>query len=173
MSFKPGIDGKVNCIDLKQRATFLNHLDFAQEGFFMFKHILVPVDLDEKDSVLKAISVASDQAKLYSAQLTLVSVTGGLQAKMSHSSVKYAQLLGEFAAEQAAEHGVKINSHVYGVPDPSVEVDRKLLEAISDFEADLVVMATHQPGWVEYFIDSHGGRLATHAPVSVFVVRDT
>ncbi|WP_338549351.1 universal stress protein [Roseovarius phycicola] len=139
----------------------------------MFKHILVPVDLDEKDNVQRAIAVASDQAKLYSAKLTLISVTGGLQAKMSHSSVKYAQLLGEFAAEQAAQHGVKINSHVYGVPDPSVEVDRKLLEAIVEFEADLVVMATHQPGWVEYFIASHGGRMATHAPVSVFVVRDT
>jgi len=138
----------------------------------MFKHILVPVDLAEKSSVLRAVSVASDQAKLYSAKLTLISVAGGLQAKVSHSSVKYAKLLGEFAEEQGTQHGLKINSHVYGVPDPSVEVDRKLLEAITDFDADLVVMASHQPGWVEYLIDSHGGRMATHAPVSVFVVRD-
>lgn len=138
----------------------------------MFNHILVPVDLAEKGTVLRAIAVASDQARLYSAQLTLVSVTGGLQAKVSHSSETYARLLAEFAAEKAEEHGVRMESRVYDVPDPSVEVDRKLLEAIGDLGVDLVVMASHQPGWVEYLVNSHGGRLAAHAPVSVFLVRE-
>ena len=138
----------------------------------MFKHIMVPVDLAEKDRWTQAINVAADQAKHYGAEITLVSVTGGIQAKVSHSSDKYADLLAEFAAGIAQSHGVTVQSRVYDVPDPSVEVDRKLLDAIEDTGADLVVMATHQPGWVEYLVNSHGGRLAAHAPVSVFVVRD-
>ena len=138
----------------------------------MFRHIMVPVDLAEKERLGAAIRVAADQARHYGAKMTLVSVTGGLQAKVSHNPGRYAELLGGFAAEVADRHGVAVDSRIYDVPDPSVEVDRKLLDAIEETGADLVVMATHQPGWVEYLVNSHGGRLAAHAPVSVFVVRD-
>jgi nucleotide-binding universal stress UspA family protein len=65
-----------------------------------------------------------------------------------------------------------MESQAYEAPDPAVEVDRKLLAIIQESGADLIVMATHQPGWIEYLVNSHGGRLASHAPVSVFVVRD-
>lgn len=137
----------------------------------MFTHIMVPVDLSERDTLGKAIAAAADQARLYGARMTFVSVMGGLQAKVSHSTGKYARLLAEFAAEMEVAYDVAIGNRVYDAPDPSVEVDRKLLLAIEDLRADLVVMASHQPGWVEYLVNSHGGRLAAHAPVSVFVVR--
>jgi len=138
----------------------------------MFQHILVPIDLAYKEQWTRAIAVAADQARHYGATITLVSVTGGIQGKVSHSSERYAGLLAEFAAEIADQQGVEVHSRVYDVPDPSVEVDAKLLEVIAEIGADLVVMATHQPGWLEYLVNSHGGRLASHAPVSVFVVRD-
>jgi len=138
----------------------------------MFKHIMVPVDLAEKESSSQAILVASDLSDYYDAQMTLVSVSGGLQGKVSHSGEEYARRLALYADEIAAKRGGPVSSQTYNVPDPSVEVDAKLLQAITDLEADLVVMASHQPGWVEYLINSHGGRLASHAPISVFIVRD-
>jgi nucleotide-binding universal stress UspA family protein len=138
----------------------------------MFTHILVPVDLSEKQMIAKAVRVAVDQARHYEAKLTLVSVVGGLQAKVSNSSGEYARQLAEYADEITIANGIIPETMIYEVPDPSVEVDRKLLQVISDTGADLVIMATHQPGWVEYIVNSHGGRLASHAPVSVFVVRD-
>ena len=138
----------------------------------MYSHIMVPVDLAEKEGLQKAVQVAADLALHYGARMTLVSVSGGLQGKVSHSHAEYGRRLALYADEIAAEHGIHVDSLNYGVPDPSVEVDQKLIQAIDDLAADLVVMASHQPGWVEYFINSHGGRLASHAKISVFVVRE-
>jgi len=138
----------------------------------MFKHIMVPVDLAEPDKVGRALSVAADLARHYGAPMTLVSVSGGLQGKVSHSHEEYGRRLAAFAEKIARAEAVEVGSLNYGVPDPSVEVDHKLMQAIDDLGADLVVMATHQPGWLDYIVNSHGGRLASHAPISVFVVRD-
>ena len=77
-----------------------------------------------------------------------------------------------FADEIAKANAIAVESRNYGVPDPSVEVDRKLIQLIEELDVDLIVMASHQPGWVEYIVNSHGGRIASHAPISVFVVRD-
>jgi len=138
----------------------------------MFTHILVPIDLSEKQAIRKATDIAADQARHYKARLTFVSIVGGLQAKVSNSSREYERKLAEFARAVGEANNIEIESRIVEVPDPSVEVDRKLLEVITETGADLVVMATHQPGWIEYLVNSHGGRLASHAPVSVFVVRD-
>ncbi len=138
----------------------------------MYKHIMVPVDLGEKDRLQKAVQVAADLTQHYKARMALVSVSGGLQGKVSHSHAEYGRRLALYAGEIAAAHTIQVDSVNYGVPDPSVEVDQKLIEAIGDLGADLVVMASHQPGWVEYFVNSHGGKLASHAKISVFVVRE-
>lgn len=139
----------------------------------MFKNILVPVDLSDKKVLEKAINVAVDQARHYDANLTLVSVVGGLQAKVSNSSVNYQRRLAEFANEISKAHNnIAIKSQIYEAADPSVEVGRYMMKAIEETSADLIIMATHQPGWIEYIVNSHGGHLATHAPISVFVVRD-
>ncbi|UXX84846.1 hypothetical protein [Roseovarius pelagicus] len=38
----------------------------------MFQHIMVPVNLAEKDALARAIEVSCDLAKLYGAPLTMV-----------------------------------------------------------------------------------------------------
>jgi nucleotide-binding universal stress UspA family protein len=103
---------------------------------------------------------------------TLVSVTGGIQPKVTHSTGEYRALLREFAAGiEAAHPGTEIATLVHDVPDPAVQVDGVLIRTAGDIGADLVVMGSHRPGWAEYLVNSHGGRVASHAPVSVFVVR--
>ena len=138
----------------------------------MYTHIMVPVDLADTEPLAKALSTAADLARHYEARLTLVSISGGLQSKVSNSSTEFSQRLADFAEEISDKHGVKFGSRNYSVPDPSVEVDKMLIRAIEELGVDLTVMASHQPGWLEYVINSHGGRLASHAPTSVFVVRD-
>ena len=46
-----------------------------------------------------------------------------------------------------------------------------LRKAIEEVGADLVVMATHIPGAAEHLFASHGGSVAAHAKISVFLVR--
>ena len=138
----------------------------------MFKHIMVPCDLAAKEKWAKAVKVAGDLARRHGSRMTLISVSGGINGKVSHSIAEYRRLLSAYAAQVEQAEGIDVDSKVYDVPDPSAEVDRKLIEAIEDTGADLIVMASHQPGWVEYLVNSHAGRVAAHAPVSVFVVRD-
>jgi nucleotide-binding universal stress UspA family protein len=45
------------------------------------------------------------------------------------------------------------------------------MKAIDKIGADLVVMASHKPGFLEHIFSSHGGYIAQHATCSVFVVR--
>ena len=162
------------CFDPEQgKRIVLFVISIARDGRMrMFKHIMVPVDLAEKETLKKAVRVAADLAKHYDARLTLVSVSGGLQGKVSHSNKEYGRLLSLYSDEIAMANSIKVDNVNYSVPDPSVEVDQKLIHAIEELDVDLVVMASHQPNWVEYIINSHGGKLASHARISVFVVRE-
>lgn len=138
----------------------------------MFTHIMVPIDMAETEQSQHSVSVAAEFTRHFGARLTFISITGGLQGKVSHNHTRYAARLAEFAAGVGSEHGIEVETRCDSVPDPSVEVDRKLREAIVELGVDLVVMATHQPGWTDHIVNSHGGRLARYAPVSVFLVRE-
>lgn len=54
-----------------------------------------------------------------------------------------------------------------------MELDDRLLEAIRDTGADLVVMASHPPGIGDklHIIHSNGANIVKHSNVSVFIVR--
>ena len=50
-------------------------------------------------------------------------------------------------------------------------MDRVLMKAVADTNADLVVMASHAPGLMDYVFSTHAGHMAIHSKASVFVVR--
>ncbi len=137
----------------------------------MFKHVMVPVDLAGREKLQTAVAVAADQARHYNAKLTLVSVSGGVQPGASTSEHKFHDILDQFAAEVAQQHGIEVEAKMVHSADPTAEIDRLLLRMIEETGADLAVIGSHQPGWSDYIFNSHGGRLASHAPISVFVVR--
>ena len=55
--------------------------------------------------------------------------------------------------------------------DTTIELSTLLLDCAERTGADLIVMASHTPGWLEHVFHSNAGYIACHAPVSVFVVR--
>ena len=138
----------------------------------MFNHIMVPYTLAERRKWARAVKVAADLARRYQARITLVTVGGGLHGPKVQFSQDDARLLEAFAAGIAETEGVDVATRTYNVGDPSVDLDRTLIEAIDDIGADLVVMASHKPSWIDYLVRSHGGKMAARAKVSVFVVRD-
>lgn len=137
----------------------------------MFKQIMVPVDLVHTDKLQKALDVTGDLAKLYGATVHVVSVGGDLPGSLGHNPSEFAGTLEAFAAELEARDGVRVQSHPLISNDPSVDTTGQLMTAIKDIGADLVVMASHQPGMMEHIFASHGGYIAQHAHCSVFVVR--
>lgn len=137
----------------------------------MFNHIMVPVDLVHKDKLQKALDVAGDLAKRYSAPVHVVTVTGDLPGPLGHSPAQKIEALTAFANELKENYGVDVEAHPVMSNDPATDTTRRLLAAIDDIGADLVIMASHQPGIMEHIFNSHGGYIARHARCSVFVVR--
>ncbi len=137
----------------------------------MFSRIMVPIDLAHQDALGKAVDIACSMAREHKAELCFVSISGELPSEIARSSGEYREKLQAFAERKAQEYAIPTQALTLASPDPGAEVDRKLLRAIEDIGADLVVMASHQPGLMEYIFSSHGGYIAAHAKVSVFVVR--
>jgi nucleotide-binding universal stress UspA family protein len=137
----------------------------------MYTKIMVPVDLAHSDRLEKAITTATDLAKQYSIPVCFVGVTPETPSEVAHTPEEYATKLKAFGAAQAQAHGVEIETAAYAGHDPAADLDKRLIAAAADNAADLIVMASHVPGFPEHIFASNAGAVASHAEVSVFVVR--
>jgi len=137
----------------------------------MYKTIMIPVDLEHQDQLGKALATGADLAKHYKAELYVVGVTGTAPGRVAHNPAEYEQELAAFAAEQSAEQGTEFKAKAMTSNDPAVDLDDTLEQAASEINADLVVMASHIPGFADYIFAPRAGYLASHSSLSVFVVR--
>ncbi len=137
----------------------------------MFKKIAVPVDLAHTDKLGKALGVAADLSKHYGASVHLIGITATTPTPVAHNPKEFADKLAAFAADQAKNHGVTLQSHFTTSNDPVRDLDDVLNAKIHELGADLVIMASHIPHFREFVFASNAGFLAGHTDVSVFVVR--
>jgi nucleotide-binding universal stress UspA family protein len=132
---------------------------------------MVPVDLAHPDRLDKALDAAAGLARQQGSEIVYVGVTAETPGKVAHSPDEFASKLDDFASKQASERGVSAKAHAMVSHDPTVDVDDTLLAAIDETDADLVVMASHVPNVADFLWPSNGGKVASHAKVSVMLVR--
>ncbi len=137
----------------------------------MYRKIVVPVDLAHVGHLDKALKTGADLAKHYGVPLVYVGVASTVPDEVSRTPEEYAKKLEAFAAEQAKAHGIEATSHPLVSADPQGDLNTLLRNAIDRLGADLVVMASHAPSWLDWLLPSHGGSVAEHSEASVFVVR--
>jgi nucleotide-binding universal stress UspA family protein len=137
----------------------------------MYTKIVVPIDLTHAETLEKALAVSADLARHYHAELHYVGVTASTPGAIAHNPEEFAAKLQAFAAEQGAARGVDITADAVTSPDPVRDLDDTLRRTVDELGADLVVMASHVPGFAEHIFASNAGYLANHASVSVLVVR--
>ena len=137
----------------------------------MYSNIMIPVDLRHADQMDKALSVAVDIAKLYGAKAHIVGVTPPSPTEVARTPADYAEKLAAFAAERSKALGVAFTPHSEIGHDVAVDLDDVLERAAEAIGIDLIVMASHVPGFAEHFFASNAGYLASHASMSVLVVR--
>ena len=137
----------------------------------MYRNIVVPVDLAHVDQLEKALITAADLCRHYQARVTLVGVTASTPSETAHNPEEFEDKLQSFAAAQSEQLDVTFECRAISIPDPGVDLEKALDRVIHDLNADLVVMASHVPGFRDHFFRSHGGYLASHTDVSVFIVR--
>ncbi len=137
----------------------------------MYKTIMVPVDLAHADRLDKAVGTAAGLGKLHGANVHLVGVTSSAPGAVAHTPAEYADKLKAYVAEQSGKYDYPLQDHVVHCNDPAVELDDALKKAGEEMGVDLVVMASHVPGFMDHLFHSNAGHLATHTDISVFIVR--
>lgn len=138
----------------------------------MFKHIMAPVDLLHIERLERALAVTAEEARHHGASVTFVSVTIAGPSRVASGPEEFRAKLEQFVATQNRLHGIAARAHPVFSNDPTTDVDDALLNAVETLGADLVIMASHEPGLIEYFWPSNGGKIASHSKASVFLVRD-
>ncbi|KAA2317153.1 universal stress protein [Pseudooceanicola sediminis] len=137
----------------------------------MYDRIAVPVDLAHPDRSEKALKSAAALSRSFSADVIVVGVTSALGSEVAGDPKEFANRLAEFANERSGALGLDLRSHVVISHEMEVEVDQELLRAIEETGADLIVMASHAPKLTDLLWPSNGGRVASHARISVMLVR--
>ena len=137
----------------------------------MYRKILVPVDLAHLDALERALKVASDLGQHYETEICYLSVTQSTPSSVARSPEEYEQKLEAFAKEQANTQGRPVSAKVLMSAEPAGELEDKLIHAIDDQGADLVVMGTHHHGKHDIIMPSNGSHVAKETNASIFLVR--
>ena len=137
----------------------------------MFSKIMVPVDLAHIERLDRALGCAADLARHYGSPIVYVGVTSSGPTPLASNPQDFDVKLKAFAQGEAEKNAVEASAHTSIAHDLTTEVDDALLRAVDETGADLVVMASHVPGAIDYIWPSNGGKIASHAGFSVMLVR--
>ena len=138
----------------------------------MTKRILVPVDLDHTDKLGKALDLAGQTAKETGATIVYAGVVDAIPTMSAHTEgEKLSERLEAFAETQAKFYGIRTSDHVALRGDLHLNVGKDIIKSAKDTDCDLIIMASHLPGMKEHLFASNAGYVASHAPMSVYVVR--
>ena len=133
--------------------------------------IMVPVDLAHKDALVSAINEAGALAKAKGAKLIAVGVTGSAPTEAAHTPSEFEDKLRQYAQEIEEMTGVPTQSMAIRDNDVAANLGEVLIRAADDMRAEMVVMQSHIPGFIEHVFSSNAGYLASHSDMSVLVVR--
>lgn len=138
----------------------------------MYSKILVPVDLDHAEKLGKALDLAGETAKSNGAEVVYVDVVDAVPTTSPHTEgERVAGRLARFAKHEGQRHGIKTSEQIALRSDLHLNVGADIVKAAKETGCDLIVMASHVPGLKDHFLSSNAGYVASHAPVTVFVVR--
>jgi nucleotide-binding universal stress UspA family protein len=138
------------------------------------KTILVPIDISEEKASAAALRLGRDMAKMYGGKLVLLNVVEQVPGYV------VAQLPEDFhrGALADARARLKAMAQEHGLDETADVVVREghapteILAFAEDIEADMIVVASHTPGLVDYLLGSVAARVVRHAQCSVMVARN-
>jgi len=138
----------------------------------MYSRILVPVDLENADSLTTALDLAGQTAKQNTAEIIYVDVVDAVPTMSKRTEgERVADRLRAFAAEQAMRYGIKTTGEIALRSDLHLNVGSDIIKTANETDCDLIIMASHVPGFKDHIFSSNAGYVASHASMSVYVVR--
>ena len=137
----------------------------------MYKVILVPVDLRIMRDIEKSIAVAADLGRHYRASVTLLGISGTGPNIVAPGPEEYKKRVAEYALAKSAQYDFAFRYRHMASVDPSAELQHRIQTVADEIGADLVVMASHQPGVLDYLWPANTTSFVAHTPLTVMVVR--
>ena len=138
----------------------------------MYRNILLAVDLDEPGSWARALPTGIALAHAFSARLTICSVVRDAEAALEAewSPIGYREMLDAAKVRLA---GIASDADA---PSIAVEVATGticggILDIAERISADLIVLASHAPGFSDRLWGANAARVARSAGCSVLIVR--
>jgi len=139
----------------------------------MFKNILVPIDLTHAEKSSALLDRAKEVADQHSGKLTLLNVIPEIppyvtielpkdmhEKVVTNARAKLRELVKKHKISASTEFMVE-----HGHPM------QEILKAATSTHADLILVASHQPGLSDYLLGSVAGKVVRHAHCSVMVLR--
>jgi nucleotide-binding universal stress UspA family protein len=135
----------------------------------MYKHILVPVSLDDDRDVERAIKVARKLAGK-DGKITLLHVVEHIPGY----AITY--LSPEYLAERRKAVVAELKAMAANIPNGDSDVvtghaGRTILDWAFKNNVDCIVIASHRPGMQDMLLGSTATQVVRHATCSVHVVR--
>ena len=135
----------------------------------MYNKILVPVALDHKGDIGRAMKLAKRLLST-NGEIMLLTVIETIPLYVSQ------QLPVAIIEDNMKEAKAHLDADAAGEKNVKTDVVRghaanTILEYAKEYGFECIVMASHRPGLQDYFIGSTTSRVVAHAPISVHVVR--
>jgi nucleotide-binding universal stress UspA family protein len=138
----------------------------------MYTRILVPVDITRVEKLDKALRIAARIASENQATVVYLGVVDAVPTPSTRTEAeRQKELLDDLAAEQAKTHEIKTADHIVMRGDLHLHVGSEIIKAAEETRCDLIIMASHTPGIKDHILSSNAGYVASHAPMSVYVIR--
>lgn len=136
----------------------------------MYKSVLVPVDLSHTERLMPMLNQA-DALCASDGQISIVHIVPTLPNYISADLPSDFYDNGERAASDALAKLVREAQIDARIIVRSDMVANGCLAVAQEVEADLIVIASHDPGLADYFLGSTAARVVRHAHCSVLVMR--
>lgn len=141
----------------------------------MYKHILLTVDLDDKDSWSKALPLAISNAETHGAALSVMTVVPdfGMSLVGQYFPKDHVEKVMKEANKRLHElvaARVPSGMQVQHIVRQGTVYEMVLLTA-KEIDADLIIIASHRPELKDYLLGPNAARVVRHANCSVLVVR--
>ena len=141
----------------------------------MYKHILLPIDLQHESSWIRALPNALELCRTHGASLHMMTVVPGFGMSIvgqffpegyeEKVNAEVMEKLHAFVKDNVPE-GVQVQ-HIVGEGN----IYESILNVAGQVEADLIIMASHRPELQDYLLGPNAARVVRHARCSVLVVR--
>lgn len=135
----------------------------------MYNSILIPISPDHERDTKSAIALA-ERIRAKNGKITLISVVEFIPPYIAH------QLPDDLLTKNVVEAKVRLQEDADGHKNTNIEVvvghpANSILDYAEKNGSDCIVVASHRPGYQDYFIGSTAARVVRHATCAVHVLR--